>query len=126
VVGYKEHLNARTDSEILTSFSTDEFGRRYQSTWLGIAKYDEATNTWNYYGNASTETSYIGWDYRIDWYDVNGKIIYSDSIRINLSNETCHNNSKPYFMVSYPTSEELLELKETVSDVAESYTWGEM
>lgn len=116
-VGYIEHLGDKVDSEILTKFSVDEHGRRYQSTWLGIAKYDEATDTWAYYGANSTESKYIGWDYQIDWYDANGVMIASDSVRINLSNEDCHNATTPYYVSA-------LEAK--IDSVSESYTWGEL
>lgn len=97
-VGYIEHLNGEADKEILTSFSTDEHGRRYQPTWLALAKYDEASDTWTYYGKNSTKDKYIGFDYQIDWYDANGMIISSDKIRINLTNEDCHNEIKPFYM----------------------------
>lgn len=98
VVGYIEHLGNQVDSEVLTAFSTDEYGRRYQPTWLALAKYDEATDTWNYYGKNSTGEKYIGWDYQIDWYDVNGVIVASDTVRINLSNEQCHSSIEPYYV----------------------------
>lgn len=125
-IGYKEHIGNQSDSEILTDIKTDEYGRIYQPTWLGIAKFDEATSAWTYYGANSTENKYIGWDYRIDWYDANNKIIASDCVRINLSNENCHNINRPYYMVNYATSEEVAEIKESVSNVEEIYTWGEM
>lgn len=98
VVGYIEHLNGQVDEEILTTFSTDEYGRRYQPTWLGLAKYDETTDSWTYYGANSSKEKYIGWDYQIDWYNADGIIIASDSVRINLSNEDCHSVIEPYYM----------------------------
>lgn len=98
VVGYIEHLGDQVDSEILTSFHTDQYGRRYQPTWLGLAKYDGSS--WNYYGKDSTVNSYVGWDYQIDWYDADGVMVASDKIRINLSNEGCHHNIEPYFIGS--------------------------
>ena len=97
-VGYIERINGSPDEEILTNFSVDKYGRRYQPTWLAIAKYDDATDTWAYYGAKSTTDKYIGWDYQIDWYDANGKMIGSDCVRINLSNEDCHYNIEPYYM----------------------------
>ena len=99
-VGYREYLGNQADSEILTKFSTDEYGRRYQSTWLGVAKYDESTDSWSYYGKSSTANKYIGWNYRIDWYDKNGVVIDSYGTRINLSNEMCHNSIEPFYMGS--------------------------
>lgn len=98
VVGYIEHINGEVDKEILNTFSTDEYGRRYQPTWLPLAKYDEATDAWTYYGKNSSVDKYIGWDYQIDWYDANGLMIASDSVRINLSNEDCHSSIEPYYL----------------------------
>ena len=116
VVGYIEHLGSQSDSEVLTNLATDNYGRKYQSTWLGIAKYDESTDAWTYYGANSSVDKYIGWNYQIDWYNADGKIIASDSIRINLSNEGCHNVVVPYYMSGYVTTEELQE----------AYSWSEM
>lgn len=119
VVGYIEHLGDKVDNEILTNFSVDEYGRRYQPTWLGVAKYDEATDTWNYYGKNSSTEKFIGWDYQIDWYNADGVIVASDSVRINLSNEECHNSVKPYFMANYATVEQVVNLEN-------AYSWGEL
>ena len=102
-VGYIEHLGNQSDAEVLNTFSTDKYGRRYQPTWLGLAKYDEATGEWAYYGANSSAKKYIGWDYRIDWYDANGVMIGSDSVRINLSNEDCHHIVEPYYMAQTVT-----------------------
>lgn len=99
VVGYIEHLGSTSDSEILSDLKTDEYGRKYQPTWLGLAKYDEATG-WAYYGKNSSVEKYIGWNYQIDWYDANGVMVKSDAIRINLSNEDCHNTIEPYYVGS--------------------------
>ena len=115
-VGYIEHLNGKSDSEILTTFSTDEHGRRYQNTWLGMAKYDETSDTWSYYGKTSNEDHYVGFDYQIDWYDANGLMVASDNVRINLSNEDCHNLATPYYMSKYAT----------IDEVNQSMTWGEL
>lgn len=125
-VGYKEHLGNQSDNEILTDLKTDEHGRRYQPTWLGIAKLDEVTSTWSYYGKNSSVEKYVGWDYRIDWFDANNVMIATDSIRINLSNEDCHNNIKPYYMANFATSEEVAALKESIANAEDSYTWCEM
>ena len=98
IVGYKEHLGNQSDPEILKDLKVDKYGRRFQPTWLGLAKYDEATGTWTYYGATSTSEKMIGWDYQIDWYDANDVMVGSDSIRINLSNEKCHFVNEPYFV----------------------------
>lgn len=100
VIGYIEHLNDQSDAEILTSYKTDEYGRKYQPTWLGVAKYDVESDTWTYLGASSDEKEYIGWNYRIDWFNADGVLIASDSIRINLSNEDCHYAIKPYYAES--------------------------
>lgn len=96
--GYIEHLGDKADEEILTDLKTDEHGRKYQLTWLGLAKYDGTAGTWTYCGANSTENHYVGWDYRIDFFDANGVMIASDSVRINLSNEDCHSSVKPYYV----------------------------
>jgi len=125
-VGYIEHLGDQSDSEILTVFSTDEYGRRYQQTWLGIAKYDEATGAWNYYGANSSVDKYIGWDYRIDWYDADGVMIFTDSVRINLSNDSCHHIFKPYYMNEVITTTEAEEIRATVATMEQAYSWTDM
>lgn len=99
-VGYIEHLGDQVDPEILTDLRTDESGRRYQPTWLALAQYDAETDTWTYHGAKSTEGKYMGWNYQIDWYDADGVMIASDSIRINLSNEDCHSVIEPYYVGS--------------------------
>lgn len=98
IVGYKEHLGSISDPEILYDLKIDSYGRRYQPTWLGLAKYDEATDTWTYYGANSTSDKMVGWDYRIEWFDVNGVMVAADSVRINLSNENCHFINEPYYI----------------------------
>ena len=119
-VGYIEHLGGQSDAEILTDIKVDKFGRRYQPTWLGLAKFDNATGTWSYYGKNSTSDRYIGWDYRIDWYNADGKMIVSDSIRINLSNKDCHHTTVPSYMANYATINQVTEV------VQNAYAWSEM
>lgn len=122
-VGYVEHLNGQPDGEILTKISVDEYGRRYQPTWLGIAVYDESTDTWSYYGKSSSTGMMIGWFYRIDWYDAEGTMIGSDSIRINLSNEGCHHSVEPYYVQNLTTNVET-KIKESVAEsVTQSKTY---
>lgn len=97
-VGYREHLGDQYDAETLTDLKVDAYGRKYQPTWLGVAKHDAETDTWNYYGAQSTVDKYIGWDYQIDWYNADGVMIASDNVRINLSNEDCHATNEPYYV----------------------------
>ena len=116
VVGYKEHLGSQSDTEILTDFHIDEFGRRYQPTWLALAKYDETTDTWTYYGKNSTNEKMTGWDYQIDWFNADGVMIASDSIRISLSNEACHYNNKPYYVGAIEK-----QIEEKIAEVESAY-----
>ena len=105
-VNFKEDLAEIIADNIMYSFEGNEFagvdayGRKYSIVWLPVAAYDEATATWTYYGASSSKAKYIGWHYSVEWYDVNGKKIDSDCIRINLSNEACHNVVEPYYMAS--------------------------
>lgn len=116
VVGYKEHLNDSVDAEILTDLKVDEYGRRYQPTWLGVAKYDETTETWTYYGANSTSNKMIGWDYQLDLFNADGVMIASDSVRINLSNENCHYEIAPYYVGKVMTEVETL-VEEKIKEV---------
>ena len=120
VVGYKEHLGGSVDAEILTDLKTDEYGRRYQPTWLGVAKYDEATDTWAYYGASSTSNKMIGWDYQLDLFNADGVMIASDSVRINLSNENCHSIIEPYYVGTMKKEIETM-VEEKISEVESSY-----
>ena len=101
----------------------DEFGRKYSVCWFALASYDSTSDTWNYFGKNSTEAKYLGWDYCVEWFDANGIKLGYDSVRINLSNESCHNINKPYYMANYATSGEVDALKE---DMEDSLSWGEM
>lgn len=117
VVGYIEHLGNQVDEKVLTDLKTDAHGRRYQPTWLALAKYDEATGTWTYYGAKSTKDKYVGYDYQIDWYDANGVVVASDKIRINLSNEACHHEIKPFYMADITCDIKNVALNGTVLDI---------
>lgn len=79
---------------------TDKYGRKYSICWLALASYNESTGEWTYFGKNSSTKRYIGWEYVVEWYDAEGKIINADGIKINLSNESCHSNNEPYFMGS--------------------------
>lgn len=76
----------------------DRYGRQYSITWLPIAQYDEASGEWNYFGATSTIGKYVGWHYTVKWYDTDGNLIGGDKIRINLSNESCHDELKPSYL----------------------------
>ena len=90
---------------------TDEFGRNYSIVWLALASYNESTGEWTYFGKTSTVEKYIGWTYCVEWYDVNGIIIESDSVRINLSNEACHYKAEPYYVKDYTSEFDALKAK---------------
>lgn len=120
-VGYIEHLNGQDDEEILTSFNVDEYGRKYQPTWLALALYDETAGVWNYYGAKSEKNRYIGYDYQIDWYDANDVMIASDNVRINLSNENCHFEIEPYYVGNVMTKVETM-IEEKIAEVDSAYT----
>ena len=77
---------------------TDEFGRNYSIVWLALAKYDESSDTWTYFGKNSTTSKYIGWTYVVEWYNADNVVIVSDCIRINLSNEECYYSVEPYYV----------------------------
>lgn len=103
---------------------TDEYGRNYSICWLALASYDETSNTWTYFGKNSSKEKYVGWTYVVDWYDINGIVIASDSIRINLSNEDCHSSIEPYYVGSMMKEvdtkiEEMVE--EKIAEVNSSY-----
>lgn len=103
-VSFKEDLAEIISDNTMYAFEGNDFagidayGRKYSICWLAVAKYDEATQTWSRYGAQSTKEKYIGWYYSVEWYDANGVKIDSDCIRINLSNEDCHNVVEPYYM----------------------------
>lgn len=120
VVGYIEHLGDKVDEEVLNTFSMDEYGRRYQPTWLAIAKFDEATGDWTYYGANSNESKYVGWDYQIDWFNEAGIMVASDCVRINLSNEDCHFSTKPYYVGGVMQKVETM-VEEKIAEVNSAY-----
>lgn len=97
----------------------DKFGRKYSIVWLALATYDEASDTWTYFGKNSTAEKYIGWYYTVEWFDENGVKIGADQIRINLSNEDCHYANKPYYMANYATVDQ-------ITSIEEAYSWGEL
>lgn len=78
----------------------DSYGRKYSIIWLALARYDATTDAWTYYGANSTVNKYIGWTYVVEWYNADGVIIESDKIKINLSNESCHNTIDPYYLAN--------------------------
>jgi hypothetical protein len=100
-VGFKEGDHGFIVDEMFTfkdDFAgTDEYGN-YSICWFAIAYYNKYNDIWTYFGSDSTVKKYVGWDYVIEWYDVDGNVISSDTIRINLSNEKCHLINEPYYV----------------------------
>lgn len=126
-VSFKEGLKETIEDDTMYYFEgefagVDAQGRKYSIVWLPAASHTDGT--WTYYGSMSSEEKYIGWFYTVEWYDENGKI-GSDTIRINLSNEDCHNNNKPYYMANYATSDEVDDLEESVSNLEQNLLWGQ-
>ena len=62
-----------------------------KTIWLALAML--SGGKWTYYGKSSNGINYIGWDYVIEWLDDKGEIIRVDKVRINLTNEACHDKS---------------------------------
>lgn len=105
-VSFKEDLAEKIADETVYSFEgndfagVDAYGRKYSIVWLPVAQYNDVTSTWTYYGASSGTSKYIGWYYSVEWYNAAGAIIGADTIRINLSNEACHNAIEPYYMAN--------------------------
>ena len=130
-VTFKEGDRGVLVDEILNFETTagtgiDKYGRKYKNHWFALATYDKNNDTWTYFGKNSSTEKYIGWDYIVEWYDANGIRIGCDTIRINLTNENCHNEMVPYYMSKYATNEQITVLEEAVCEMNESFTWGEM
>lgn len=129
-ISFKEDLAEIITDNTMYYFENNKFagvdaqGRHYSIVWLPVAK--NTDDTWTYYGVNSTTNKYIGWYYSVEWYDDNATKIGSDLIRINLSNEDCHGNIKPFYGVEYDTSEQIASIEETVAEIQQSYSWGEM
>lgn len=103
-VSFKEDLQETIVDQTMFYFTDNDFagvdaeGRKYSICWLAMATYDEATDTWTYFGAQSTKERYIGWYYSVEWYNADGVVIDSDCIRINITNEDCHSTVEPYYM----------------------------
>lgn len=120
-VSFKEGDHGVVEDKMFTfddAFAgVDEFGRKFSICWLALASYNEASDTWTYFGKNSSTEKYIGWDYVVEWFNESGVKIAVDSIRINLANESCHSASEPYYITA---------LEDKIESMEESYTWGEL
>ena len=103
------------DFENTAGTGVDKYGRKFKNHWFALASYDAASDKWTYFGKNSSADKYIGWDYCVKWFDKNGVVIGADRIRINLSNEDCHDVTVPYYMSKYATTESLSELQEVIT-----------
>lgn len=120
VVSFKEDLAEIISDTTMYYFEgnefagIDEYGRKYSIVWLPVAKYDEATAAWTYYGVNSSAEKFIGWYYTVEWYNGDGLKVATDTIRINLSNEDCHTSTAPYYIG---------EVKSALAALEESMSW---
>ena len=94
---YKEWQGDKRDETLHTfdeSFSgTDQFGRNYSLIWMSIANY--ANGVWSLYGDKSTIDKYLGFYYTFEWFNIDGKLIDTNKVRIILTNDACHNDLIP-------------------------------
>ena len=95
----------------------DAYGRKYSIVWLPLASYEDGS--WTYFGKSSTTKKYIGWTYCVEWYGVDGAVISSDSIRINLANESCYSEIKPFYMAEVENKIESVTIGGTVLDIVD-------
>lgn len=100
-VNFKEDVAEIIADDTMHSFvgndfaGIDAYGRKYSIIWLPVAELVDGA--WTYYGAKSSASKYIGWYYSVEWYGADGKKIGADCIRINLSNEACHNAIEPFY-----------------------------
>jgi len=129
-VSFKEDLAEIIADNTMFYFEGNDFagvdpnGRYYSIVWLPVAKNQD--DVWTYYGSNSTKTKYIGWYYTVEWYSEAGKVIGTDTIRINLSNEDCHNNIKTFYGVENDVYTEIASIQDSITTMEDSYSWGEM
>lgn len=113
VVSFKEDIKATIEDDTMNYFEgndfagIDKYGRKYSIVWLPVAAYNAETDSWTYYGANSSEKKFIGWYYSVEWYNAEGKVVKSDTIRINLSNELCYNSVAPFYAADVITSVKL-------------------
>jgi hypothetical protein len=100
--GFKEDLSQNITDNTMYYFENndfagiDEYGRCFSIVWLPAAKLEN--DAWIYYGATSTKDKYVGWYYSVEWYDGDNRLVGSDCIKINLSNEECHSLVEPYYI----------------------------
>lgn len=95
-VSFKEDLKQTIEDTTMYYFEGNDFAgidaysRKYSIVWLPVAKHND-DDSWTYYGVNSKTGKYIGWYYSVEWYNADGVKISSDTIRINIANESCFN-----------------------------------
>lgn len=106
IYSFKEDLDKVINDQTMYYFTDNEFagidedGRKFSIVWLPVARYNSSSDEWTYHGAKSSSKKFIGWNYCVEWYDEDGVLTASNSIRINLSNEDCHYINEPYYMAS--------------------------
>lgn len=124
-VSFKEDTAEIIVDETMHSFEGNDFagidayGRKYSIIWLPVAAYNDDSQTWTYYGANSTTEHYIGWYYSVEWYGRDGIKVGSDKIRINLSNEKCHDEIKPFYMEGTTNKIESVKVGSTVLEIVD-------
>ena len=116
---FKEDLALGIVDETMYYFTDNDFagidsdGRKYSIFWLAAASY--SNDTWTYYGASSTAAKFVGWYYTVEWYNDEGTMIGTDTIRINLSNENCHNTITDYYMGEYQKTSDPISIDRLIN-----------
>jgi hypothetical protein len=77
----------------LSRQAVDAYGRSYATIWSAIANYNGTE--WTKWGDKSTVDKYLGFYYTFEWYDKDNKLIDTRTVRVILTNDTCHNDLVP-------------------------------
>lgn len=97
VTGFKEG-NETADGEMENfegpSSGVDKYGRKYDICWFPVARTEDNGGSWTYLGAGSTPGRCAGWYHTIEWY-AGDKCVGSETVRVNLTNESCHNSLIP-------------------------------
>lgn len=122
IFGFKEDHSQEIKDQTLYHFENEPFagiepdGRKYSIIWLAAASYNEETEKWTYFGEKSSVDHFIGWDYYVEWYDKEDKLVSSESYRINLTNKNCHNYIHDYYTGKLQTKTDLISISRLVAD----------
>ena len=95
--GYKDLTETQVQGWNTGFSGIDKYGRKYSIIWIRLAEKD-ANGNWTY---LSTNK----YDHFIEWFDANGNVIESDTIRINIcADEAEYNTSIPYYAKNLVTN----------------------